>query len=90
MITHFIAGSESTSLTDCDAAWKVLVQYTDIIVGLTVDPIGLARKLSSELVIFKDFYKRVKDKASRIQTRSIVMSTWMSFQCIYISVTLVL
>ena len=52
-------------MIDCNAAWKALVQCTDIIVESTIDPIDLARKLSSGLVISEDVYKRVKDKACR-------------------------
>ena len=52
-------------MTDCDAAKTVLVQCTDIIVESTIDPIVLARKLYSELIISENVYKRVRDKACR-------------------------
>ena len=46
-------------------ARTVLVQCTDIIVESTIDPIVLARKLYSELIISENIYKKVKDKACR-------------------------
>ena len=46
-------------------ALRALIQCTDSIVESTIDPIDLARKLSSELVISEDVYKRVKDKSCR-------------------------
>ena len=46
-------------------ALRALVQCTDSIVESTIDPVDLARKLSSELVISEDVYKRVKDEACR-------------------------
>ena len=52
-------------MTDCDVALRALVQCTDSIVESTIDPVDLARKLSSELVISEDVYKRVKDKTCR-------------------------
>ena len=52
-------------MTDCDAAKTVLVLCTDIIVESTIDPIVLARKLYSELIISENVYKRVRDKACR-------------------------
>ena len=46
-------------------ALRALVQCTDSIVESTIDPVDLARKLFSELVISKDVYNRVKDKACK-------------------------
>ena len=51
-------------MTDGKAALKVLVQCTDVIVESTIDPIVLARKLYSELVISENVYKKVKEKDS--------------------------
>ena len=52
-------------MTDCDAARTVLVQCTDLIVESTIDPIVLARKLYSELIISENVYKRIRDKVCR-------------------------
>ena len=48
-----------------EIARKALVQCTDMVVESTIDPIVLARKLYSEMIISDDFYKKIKDKASR-------------------------
>ena len=52
-------------MIDCDVAWIALVQCTDIIVESTIDPVVLARKLRSKLIISEDVYKKVKEKANR-------------------------
>ena len=51
--------------SDCDVAWTALVQSTDIIVESSIDPIVLARKLRSELIISENVYKKVKDKVNK-------------------------
>ena len=53
------------TLLNSEIALIALVQCTDIIVESNIDPIDLARKLCSELMISDDFYKKIKDKASR-------------------------
>ena len=55
-------GSHST-WTDCDMARTALVQCTDIIVESTIDPIVLARKLYSEMMISETVYRRIRDRA---------------------------
>ena len=48
-----------------EIARRALIQCTDLILESTIDPIVLARKLYSELIISANIYKRVKDQASR-------------------------
>ena len=48
--------------TDYDMARKALVQCTDSIVESTIDPIVLARKLYSELMISESVYRRIRDR----------------------------
>ena len=46
-----------------EIARGALVYCTDVIVESTINPIDLARKLYSNLIISENIYKRVKDKA---------------------------
>ena len=57
-------GSASIS-TELEKARTALIQCTDLIVESTIDPIVLARKLYSELVISENIYRRVKDEACK-------------------------